>query len=299
MGYYSPFHFLPADIDMENPDPATLQRAKKKLLAELEIDENALGGMTKDQMLKWFDSLNPLELKYHHFIFHHKPLLNFLEQGSLRPNNWYMQLHAPPEIQDFILPKIQQQYDHLITEAFRNADRDAIIMLSNFQLPDLQTKGRYYYTGALNLFTAYYHQWIQLAANYSPDKAAAIREFLSQPFISVIPHMPPYLAAMRDEFALAVAKFAGELCENPDPDKVQLARWILGIVENLGVSEATEKEIEFIKKQKVETDEALKVDQTQQDQSLSARGGCWKLVKWIVFVIIILRLIMFLIGSLK
>src|SRR5690242_16818532 len=111
MGYYSPFHFLPADIDMENPDQATLQRAKKKLLAELEIDENALGGMTKDQMLKWFDSLNPLELKYHHFIYHHKPLLNFLEQGSLRPNNWYMQLHAPPEIQDFILPKIQQQYD--------------------------------------------------------------------------------------------------------------------------------------------------------------------------------------------
>jgi hypothetical protein len=285
MHYYSPFHFLPADLDISTIDATTIQRAKKKLLAELELDERALGGMTKDQMLKWIDSLNSTELTYHRFIYQHKTILNFLEHGAIANDEWYQDLPPGGDLHTFIIPLVQRKYDQLFTEAFKNADADSIKRLSTFQLPDLHSRGRYYYAGALNLFTAHYHQLLQLITDWHPARQKELEEFLSLPIFSIIPQLPSYFTSMRDEFALTLAKFAAQQCEKPTQESVQLAKHVLLVTSALGASEEATKAIDSIRKNKINTDETAAVDPSIKDDTEGTRKGCTR--AFIIFFVII------------
>ncbi len=82
--------------------------------------------------------------------------------------------------------------------------------LGKFDLPETDKKGRYYYSGAMNLLTSYYHQVVDIAQKASAN-AALLQQFLAQPFFKSIVALPPYFNAMRNELAITLVQAAEKL----------------------------------------------------------------------------------------
>lgn len=88
--YLNPFVLLnpPADLELEDFDPKTVQKLKKALLQEIDLEDGAvswLPGVTvdKSRAIGLCEELND-ELKrvYHWLVYQDKPLLDFLSTGS-------------------------------------------------------------------------------------------------------------------------------------------------------------------------------------------------------------------------
>jgi len=209
MSYLSPFRYLPADAAAPI-DPVIMQRARKKLLAEFELGGAEVQGMSKHDALQWLDTLNADELRYHKLIYDRPVILAFLESGQVSPGRWYEGLPSDDGARTFIQGLVQQQFNTLFTDAFQKNDVARIWELSKFDLPEIDKKGRYYYGGAMNLLTSYYHQVVDIAQKANTN-AALLQQFLAQPFFISIAALPPYFNAMRNELAITLMQAAGKL----------------------------------------------------------------------------------------
>jgi hypothetical protein len=289
MAYRSPFHFLPPDVLTTPVDPLVIQRAKKKLLAAYEVDDKGITDFSKNDLLQWFDNLKPEELKFHKYIFDHKALLDFLEHGKVTPGDWHSGLPDDAALQNFILTRVQQQYDQLFAEAFRTADHKRLKELSGFHLPDIEKKGRYYYTGTLNLLTSYYHQLLQLTNDWNASREPQLREFITLPFLFIIPALPPYFQSMRDEFALTIIRFAADLCDDKFKQR-SFAQELANVSRTLAPSPTALSTIEAIEKEKI-------FNEKSPDSSSSGgsnRKGC---IAWAIAIFLLLNLLRILLSA--
>lgn len=292
MAYKSPFHFLPADTATTPVDPMVIQRAKKKLLAEFEIDDKGVAGFSKNDLLQWFDNLKPEELRFHKYIYDNKTLLEFLEHGKVTPGDWHSGLPDDASLQHFVLSRVQQQYDHLFAEAFRAADHKRIKELSRFSLPDIEKKGRYYYTGTLNLLTSYYHQLLQLTKDWNKAREPQVREFMSLPFLFIIPTLPPYFQAMRDEFAVTIIRFAAELCDDKFKQR-EFAQELANISRTLAPSASALSTIESVEKEKIFNEKSESSAASSSSEG-SSKKGC---IAWVVAIFLLLNLLRILVSA--
>jgi tetratricopeptide (TPR) repeat protein len=88
--YMNPFELLnpPEDLDFDDFDPKTLQKLKKLLLQEIDLEEGAVSwipGVTvdKSRAIGLCDELNDeTKCEFHWQVFQNKPLLAFLTTGS-------------------------------------------------------------------------------------------------------------------------------------------------------------------------------------------------------------------------
>lgn len=282
--YRSPFHFLPSDALKFPLDPIILLRAKKKLLAELEISDESTGDFSKNDLLQWFDHLKQEELLHHKYIYDHPSLLKFLEEGKVTDSSWTISLPQDTELQEFILALVEPQFDHLFEEAFREGDVARINELAALSLPNKEKRGRHYYHSTLQLLTANYHQLLELTKEWTPHREPELRELMSSSFFLLLPHLPVYFQPMRDEFAMTLMRFA----EDPVNEKYKLKKLTTDLVmlsETLGASAAAQEVINA-KKTK------LFLDQPTDSASEKKKGkGC---LIWIIVIIVlanILRLI--------
>lgn len=200
MAYQSPFRYLPSDVTFPI-DPVVVQRARKKMLAEFELAGPGVQGLSKHDALRWLDTLSAVELYHHKLIYDRPVILEFLENGNVSGERWYHTLPADEAATTFILSQVQQQFNALFASAFQANDIERLEQLKAFELPELEKKGRYYYSGAAHAFGAQYHQLTALVQNVSADTVNELSAFVSQPFIRTMAILPAYFDSMRNEFA--------------------------------------------------------------------------------------------------
>jgi tetratricopeptide (TPR) repeat protein len=141
--YLSPFEALqitPADFQAA-ADTKLLQKAKKRLLQEIELNEGRLGWLDNYAIDKSRavaiddDLLNEQTRRYHTAIFDNSKLLRFLTRGELEhflySENYFPQttielMEAEPSFRQFISKPFAQQYNLLLSRALDRKLLDAI-----------------------------------------------------------------------------------------------------------------------------------------------------------------------------
>ncbi len=122
MKYISPFTLL--DVEPENIDSISIQRAKKRWLAEFELARTTTVKIRgkefdKNGMLNLADELNdPERLKVHTEIFHYKSLFNFLEKSNV---DFFQEPFRPDQLGENALEEIATCFSDHYSEVFVNA----------------------------------------------------------------------------------------------------------------------------------------------------------------------------------
>jgi hypothetical protein len=126
--YVSPFRNLGIDLSQEIEKNA-LNRAKKMLLAELDLSRNGTilrGGveMTKNDVIQLFDGFNDAQnLEFHRQIANNRGLLAFLEKQKLDVKNEFVDDLAfmPANFKMFISPYLTHSCVEYLTNCLKNA----------------------------------------------------------------------------------------------------------------------------------------------------------------------------------
>lgn len=120
MQYISPLS-LTGTLEDSALDKKSLQLAKKKMLAELELTGNdsiTINGreLTKNDILVFFDTLQQsTDLTYHAAIANDPVLLNFLEKNELQFGDWFKkeELYEDPAFLEWISPYYYESFTRL------------------------------------------------------------------------------------------------------------------------------------------------------------------------------------------
>jgi tetratricopeptide (TPR) repeat protein len=105
--YLNPFEVLQVDADAEEIDVKALQRSKKKLLQELDLNDGKVSWLDeqpleKSRVLAIEGELDdPDKQEYHRLIFRNEPLLRFLTHGDIR-HFLYSDDYFPEEALDLL-----------------------------------------------------------------------------------------------------------------------------------------------------------------------------------------------------
>jgi len=158
MQYINPYKLLniPAD-DLPSVDSNTVSKAKKKLLAEIELSEsNAIVHskieLNKGDCIKAIDDLdNNNKREFHLFIIKNKPLFNFLTSRDLTffTQFKFESIYKDNEFLDFISPFFSEQYDQaLFINYKKNISHNlkailAVKPITNFEYSDKCYKSTY------------------------------------------------------------------------------------------------------------------------------------------------------------
>ena len=129
MQYINPFSTLDISDDLNQIDKRTLQRLKKRYLAEFELHESPTieikeKTFDKNAILKIFNQLQNQDiLNYHFKIFKNKPLLHFLENGNLHIF-WHNEVktleNESLNFRKFIIPYFSDKYSIALLESIKN-----------------------------------------------------------------------------------------------------------------------------------------------------------------------------------
>lgn len=142
--YINPFELLNL-IDIDDPfglDVKTIQRAKKALFQEIELEDGRVEWcpglhIDKSQAIKVSDELTDEDSRYwHHLVYESKPLLEFLSRGKLdhflvdevEPSIDTLDMieKFPGEFEQLIGARFATQFDLLLTKAIEKREVDYI-----------------------------------------------------------------------------------------------------------------------------------------------------------------------------
>lgn len=132
--YLSPFEAFQIDSldDVDALDVRTIQRAKKLLLQEIELNDGKIGWLDdhlldKSRALILEDELlDETKRRFHWAVFENEPLLRFLTRGEIEhflysddyfPQQTLELLDEEPEFRDFLSKPFAKQYSLLLTRA--------------------------------------------------------------------------------------------------------------------------------------------------------------------------------------
>ncbi len=125
MHYVNPFELLGISNDIISP--AEVNKARKKLLTEIELsDTNSIvyhdHALTKSDCIRAIDDLdNKDEKDFHFFIYQKKSLLRFLTKGDLFLFENYQteSIYKLQEFLEFISPYFSRMYDKVLSQNFK------------------------------------------------------------------------------------------------------------------------------------------------------------------------------------
>jgi tetratricopeptide (TPR) repeat protein len=126
--YINPIELLNLNKDLTSGfDGLTIRKAKKVLLAEIELSDTETTihngiELTKSDCLRAIDELDNKDKKdFHLFIFQNRDLNNFLSNGDLSFFNNYKveSIYKLPEFIDFVSPYFAQQYEKALSKNYK------------------------------------------------------------------------------------------------------------------------------------------------------------------------------------
>ena len=135
MQYINPFSLLNIKSDnLADVNNAIINRAKRKLLAEIELsDDNTTDyygyELTKSDCIRVIDELDNKDKKeFHFYINQNEHLNNFLSTRSLSffENYKIDSIYKLPEFLDFISPYFCEQYDKILSENYKTGNEKAV-----------------------------------------------------------------------------------------------------------------------------------------------------------------------------
>lgn len=138
--YINPFEVFPIEFDGElsKLDPKTIQRAKKRLLGEIELNDGKVEWLENQEVdraraLALEDELyDEVKRRFHWTVFENKQLLRFLTRGEIDhflysdeyfPGETLQLLDEEPEFRDFVSKPFARQYNLLLS---RSIERRAL-----------------------------------------------------------------------------------------------------------------------------------------------------------------------------
>lgn len=143
--YVSPIETLNLThmADVEELEPRVIQRANRKLLAAIELEETVSWlddhRLDKSRAIAVVDELDdPKQRSYHFAIFQNKPLLRFLTRGEIDhflysddyfPSNTLELLDSDPGFREFLSEPFAQQYNLLLSRAIDRSEMDVVEVL--------------------------------------------------------------------------------------------------------------------------------------------------------------------------
>ena len=135
MQYVNPFNLLSLQVI----DPEKIKKAKKRLLADIELSETnsiQIHGVIimKSELLRIIDELDDKDkYDYHSYIFHNNALNNFLSVGSLNlfENFRYESIYKVSKFRDFVSPFFAEKYDKILTEHYKLRNQSILATILN------------------------------------------------------------------------------------------------------------------------------------------------------------------------
>jgi hypothetical protein len=216
MSYISPLRFLNLDPNT-TLDKASLNLAKKKILAEMELSTQGtieLGGqtMTKNDVLQWFDSLGKTkDWTFHQAIAQDKALLDFLEKSELyAPYTFLNQaIYSDEAFIEFVSPYFSENYKENCIEYLRIGEPTFLSNVLGIS-PLLMTEyDKYEVWQALEIFIDHEIEGIEDIEKEIETTNIAKTTFDLAPlhdknFIACMNVLPDYFFAVRDRYARAL-----------------------------------------------------------------------------------------------
>lgn len=256
MSYLSPFQLLDLQLGPEGLSAQDLRRAKKRLLAELELSPGQqlqLGGkkLSKDELLRLFDQLeNPKERDFHQRIYRHKALLQFLEYGQLsylKDQDTFLKKQENAQLAAFVAPFFAEQYSEILLAALRAKDAEALAALPPAErlVPEQHAAACYqegYYfvrDHKLRIIDLPEHE----RASYMTERELLFE--LEKDSLLSYNALPHYFQGTRDAFAESLAETAIEFIRRHG--RVDAARALLRRGKLLQLSENGEKALQQAK----------------------------------------------------
>jgi hypothetical protein len=141
--YINPFQLINAteDLDFDDFEPKTIQKLKKKLLQEIDLEDGVIPWiqgviLDKSKAIGLCDELNDDNLRWWHWnVFSYKPLLNFLHNGSFEhflvykdesPLDLIELLEEDDDFRDWISAPFAKQFDLVLSSTLEALSKSSI-----------------------------------------------------------------------------------------------------------------------------------------------------------------------------
>jgi hypothetical protein len=232
MSYINPFELLNFTTDnLYAVDDNAISKAKRKLLAEIELSENTSIKFKKIELSKsdFFSIIdevdNDLKKEFHLFIFNNKPLNNFLSSGDLTFFTQFKSesIYNDEEFLEFISPYFSFQYDNVLFKSFKKAK------LNNFRnILSIQpiTNSRFIdkcYISLYSYIREIDNEIIKIANTIDKPQIHFLNDgfdsftdiVLNKVYVPYLNYLPTYFQSIKNQVALSLYRLARDVNNNP------------------------------------------------------------------------------------
>ena len=248
--YINPFEIFPIEFDGElaELDPKTIQRAKKRLLSEIDLNDGRVEWLENQEVdraraLALEDDLYDKEKRrFHWSVFENKQLLRFLTRGDVEhflysedyfPQTLLKHLDEEPEFRNFLTKPFARQYNLLLTRAIERQASAVVEVLFDGRRWVEQVDEDICFEGASKRVNDFVAQICAIAEQGKKQKVDLnqIRNLLSQKGVVEMFNLLP------TSFRTAQSKLVSHLrslaidCHNEHSDS-ELSAQILGLCKN-------------------------------------------------------------------
>lgn len=250
MQYISPLHFLELSAAGSTIDKKDLLLAKKKLLAELELNDGkgiVINGKerTKNDIVRFFDDLQQTaDLSYHTAIYQDKVLLKFLEYNTLEKKDRFASnpLYADEAFIEWIGPFYADSFVSFARECFLHfmVDEWTTLMDNPMMMTPFQKETAW---GGLEKDMRADIEQLSFFANKKMSRSdlVSVESICDFRHIQMLFRLPAErFGALRDELAFAIMQLCISAFNHVDRD------WARNTIENahvLAVSEELKKQV--------------------------------------------------------
>lgn len=258
MLYVNPFDLLQITVQhLSDVDAATISRARRKLLAELELSDtntilHAGVDLNRGDCLRAIDDLDYRDKReFHFFIYQHNHLKRFLTKGRLSffENYQAESIYKLPEFLDFISHFFAEKYDNVLLENYKRSNRDAVANILSVK----PITNKAYYEKCYKSTYAFVKDldnWIKeivkdIANNESlfiSKKFAGLDELIIEKVnVFLLNLLPSYFQILRNQIALSIRNLATDI--NNDHSLYEPAFKLIDIANNISTDALTRQKI--------------------------------------------------------
>jgi tetratricopeptide (TPR) repeat protein len=230
--YINPIELLNLDTNISSGiDSPTIRRAKKNLLAEIELSDtdtvihNGIE-LTKSDCLKAIDDLDNKDKKdFHLFIYQNNDLNNFLTIGDITFFKTYKteSIYKLTEFIDFISPYFSNQYAKKLSKNFKTKNFNNVKYLLSIKPIVSEVHFEYCYKSTYSILKEIENEIIKITKDIEFKKSEHIENvFGTLPTIinrkvnvDLINLLPSYFQSLRNQFAQSIRNLARDINNDP------------------------------------------------------------------------------------
>ena len=228
MHYINPYELL--EITPENlsdVNSTTIKRAKKKLLAEIELGDTDTIihqdiELNKSDCIRAIDDLdNKDKSEFHFFIYQHKHLKRFLTSGKISFFDNYQaeSIYKLPEFLDFISQFFSEQYDKVLLDNFKKWNQQAVSKILSVK----PITNEAYFEKCFKSTHSFIKELEEEIRKFTKDIESNKSQFISKKFVGLdnailekvnvplLNLLPSYFSNVRNQLAKSICDLAIEI----------------------------------------------------------------------------------------